>query len=131
MIVIDACVLANAVGDDGADGEHARAELAAADGISAPDLVDVETVAVLRKRWIAGTVTARRFSVAIDDLEALDLDRYPTLAFVRRAYELRNNLTAYDATYVALAELLGCELLTGDEKLEKAPGPRCTIRLLR
>lgn len=131
MIVVDASVLANAIGDDGADGERARVELAAAKGIAAPDLVDVETVAVLRKRWIGGTVSARRFSVAIDDLEAIDLDRYPTLALVRRAYELRNNLTAYDAIYVALAELLGCELVTGDKKLEKAPGPRCTVRLLR
>ena len=130
MIVVDASVLANAIGDDGSDGERARAEFAGAGGVAAPDLVDVETVAVLRKCWIAGTVTARRFATAIDDLEAIDLERYPTLAFARRAYELRNNLTAYDAMYVALAELLSCELLTGDEKLKHASGPRCPVRVL-
>ena len=102
----------------------------AAGDISAPDLVDVETVAVLRKRWIGGTITARRYSTAIDDLESLGIDRYPTLPLMRRAYELRDNLTPYDAAYVALAEVLGCELLTGDGRLARAPGPACPIRLL-
>ena len=49
---------------------------------------------------------------------------------MRRAYELRANVTAYDATYVALAEGLGCELLTGDRRLANAPGSRCPIRAL-
>lgn len=99
--------------------------------MSAPDLVDVETVAVLRKRWLAGTISAQRFATAISDLEDLDFDRYPALRFMRRAYELRANVTAYDATYVALAETLGCELLTGDGRLANSIGPRCAIRLLR
>ena len=72
----------------------------------------------------------QRFAVALEDLEDLDLARYPALPLMRRAYELRANVTAYDAAYVALAELLGCGLLTGDDRLAKAPGPRCTIRLL-
>jgi len=130
VIVVDASVLANVVGDDGQDGDTARDELRNAAELAAPDLVDVQTVAVLRKRWLTGTISARRFAAAIDDLEDLEVDRYPTLAFVRRAYELRNNLTPYDATYVALAEELGCELLTGDVRLENAPGTRCVIRLL-
>jgi predicted nucleic acid-binding protein len=50
---------------------------------------------------------------------------------MRRAYELRANITAYDATYIALAETLGCELLTGDERLANSTGPRCPIRVLR
>jgi predicted nucleic acid-binding protein len=131
LIVIDASVLANVVGDDGRDGQRARREFRNADALAAPDLVDVETVAVLRKRWIAGTVPDRRFAAAISDLELLDLDRYPALPFMRRAYELRANVTAYDAVYIALAEALDCELLTADGHLAKAPGPRCAIRLLR
>jgi predicted nucleic acid-binding protein len=131
LIVIDASVLANVVGDDGRDGQRARREFRNADALAAPDLVDVETVAVLRKRWIAGTVPDRRFAAAISDLEQLDLDRYPALPFMRRAYELRANVTAYDAVYIALAEALDCELLTADGHLAKAPGPRCAIRLLR
>lgn len=130
MIVVDASVLANALADDGLDGRRARVELGAADAIAAPELVDVETISVLRKRWQAGTLTARRFSTAIDDLEDLDLDRYPALPFMRRAYQLRANVTAYDATYVALAETLGCELLTGDARLARAPGVRCPVRVL-
>ncbi len=132
MIVVDASVLANAIADDGADGRLARSELRAAAGaLAAPDLVDVETVAVLRKRWIGKAITERRFQTAVKDLQQLDFERYPTLPLMTRAYELRENLTAYDATYVALAEGLGCELLTGDSRLAQAPGPRCPIRALR
>lgn len=131
MIVVDASVLANVVADDGDDGRRARQELRAGGDLAAPDLIDVETVAVLRKRWLTGTVSDQRFAAAIEDLEELTLDRYPTLRFMRRAYELRANVTSYDAAYVALAEALNCELLTADERLSKASGPRCPIRLLR
>lgn len=130
MIVIDASVLANVLGDDGQDGRRARKELRGAE-LTAPDLVDVETVAVLRRRWLAGTLSDERFATAVEDLEQLALTRVPALRMMRRAYELRANVTAYDASYVALAELLECELLTADQRLENAPGPRCTIRLLR
>jgi predicted nucleic acid-binding protein len=95
--------------------------------VSAPDLVDVEVVAVLRKRWLVGTISADRFAAAITDLEDLDFDRYPVLRFMRRAYELLAGVTAY----VALAETLDCELLTGDKRLANSVGPRCAIRLLR
>ena len=130
MIVVDASVLANVVGDDGADGQLARAELRSAVDIAAPDLVDVETVAVLRKRWLGGTLTERRFASAVDDLEEIAIDRYPTRPLMRRAYGLRANVTAYDAVYVALAEALDCELVTGDKRLANATGPRCAIRVL-
>lgn len=130
MIVIDASVLANVVGDDGQDGHRARGALREVGDLAAPDLVDVETVSVLRRRWLAGTLPDRRFVAAVDDLEQLLVERVPALPLMRRAYELRANVTAYDASYVALAELLGCELLTADQRLAKAPGPRCTIRLL-
>ena len=86
---------------------------------------------MLRKRWLAGSVTGRRFAAAVDDLGQLDLDRYPTLPFMQRAYQLRANVTAYDSAYVALAETLGCELLTADRRLASATGPRCAIRVLR
>jgi predicted nucleic acid-binding protein len=130
LIVVDASVLANAIGDDGNDGRRARSELRAAGDLAAPDLVDVETTAVLRKRWLAGDLSDQRFATAVQDLEDLDLDRYPTLPLMRRAYELRANVSSYDAAYVALAEVLGCEVLTADRKLSNAPGPRCSIQLL-
>ncbi len=130
MIVVDASVLVNALADDGADGRKARDRLRRELDLIAPDLVDVETVSVLRRRWLAGTVTERRFSTAIDDLEDLDLTRFPTLPLMRRAYELRSNVTSYDATYVALAEQLGCALVTADARLAAAPGILCPVELV-
>ncbi len=130
MIVVDASILANALGDDEDDGDAARSELRAAGDLAAPDLVDVETVAVLRKRWLARAISDERFDAAVTDLQRWDFERVPTLRLVRRAYELRANVTAYDAMYVALAEALGCELLTADQRLAGATGPRCSIRAL-
>jgi predicted nucleic acid-binding protein len=130
VIVVDASVLANVIGDDGPDGRLARKEIRAARDLAAPELVDVETVAVLRKRWLAGTIADARFLAAIEDLEDIELDRYPVLRFMRRAWELRASVTPYDATYVALAEILGCELWTADRRLASAPGPTCPIRVL-
>ena len=127
---MDASVLANVIGDDGDDGHRARQEFRAAGDVAAPDLVDVETVAVLHKRWLAGTITEHRFADAIGDLEDLKIDRYPVLQFMRRAYDLLANVTAYDAAYVALAETLDCVLLTADERLANSTGPRCRICVL-
>lgn len=129
MIVVDASVLANALGDDGHDGRAARTRLAA-DEMAGPDLLDVETVAVLRRRWLAGDLSEGRFRVAIGDLEDLALERYPTLSLMRRVFELRANVTAYDAAYVALAERLGCALLTADARLANAPGLTCPVEVL-
>lgn len=108
----------------------ARSRLTTGDDLVAPDLVDVETVAVLRKRWIAGDVSRNRFSAAIDDFEDLDLVRYPALPLMRRAFDLRDNVTAYDAVYVALAERLGCPLVTADQRLAAAPGITCSVEVL-
>lgn len=130
MIVVDASVLANTLADDGADGTAARARLAAAGELAAPDLVDVEAVAVLRKRWIAGDLTGDRFSDAVEDLGDLAMTRYPALPLMRRAFELRDNVTAYDAAYVALAEQLGCTLLTADRRLAAAPTVTCEVEVL-
>jgi predicted nucleic acid-binding protein len=130
VIVTDASVLANAVGDDYANGATARGELRKAQEVAVPDLVNVEAAAVLRKRWIAGDLSAGRLDKAMDALVSLPLHRYPTIGLLRRAMELRDNVTPHDGVYVALAEALGVELLTSDEKLAAAPGPRCVIRVI-
>lgn len=129
-MVLDASVLANALADDGADGRVARARLTRGDDLAAPDLVDVETVAVLRKRWLAGDLSKNRFSIAIDDLEDLDMVRYATLPLMRPAFELRDNVTTYDSAYVALAERLDCLLVTADQRLAAAPGINCPVEVL-
>ncbi len=128
--MIDASVLANVVGDDGQVGRAARTRIAAATQWSAPDLVDVETVSVLRRRWRAGDLTARRFRSAVVDLLSLPISRFPTGPLMIRAYELRSNVTPYDATYVALAEALSCPLLSADARLARTPGIRCQVDIL-
>ncbi|CAN5486719.1 PIN domain-containing protein [soil metagenome] len=130
MIVVDASVLANALGDDYQAGRVARDALRRASDLAAPDLVDVEAVSVLRKRWLTGALSSQQFETAAANLERLDFERVPTLRLMRRAFELRANVTAYDASYVALAEALDCELLTGDRRLATAPGLRCPVRVL-
>lgn len=131
MIVVDASVLANALADDEKNGKRARRELRAAGEVAAPDLVDVETVSVLRKRWLRGSLTDQRFRTAISHLQQLAFERVPTRRLVPRAVELRANVSAYDACYVALAEHLDCELITADARLADATGPQCPIRVLR
>ncbi len=131
MIVVDASVLANALADDDADGRLARGELRAADELTAPDLIDVETVSVLRKRWLRGTLTDTRLNTAVSHLLEMTFERVPARRLVRRAIELRDNVSAYDACYVALAESLQCDLVTADRRLAAAHGPRCAIRILQ
>lgn len=131
MIVVDASVIANVVGDDEAAGQLARTRFAAASAISAPDLVDVETVAVLRRRWLAGDLSDERFRGAVDDLVALPITRIPVGPLMMRAFELRANISAYDACYVALAEALDCPLITADRRLANAPMTNCTFEVLR
>ena len=124
-------MLANFVADAGPDGARARRTVWEAGEVSIPDLADVETATVLRKRWIGRNLTDDQFAAAIDDLAGLPFRRYPSLPLLRRAFELRAALTVYDAIYVALAEELDCNLITLDARLARAPGPRCKIRVLR
>jgi predicted nucleic acid-binding protein len=131
VIVVDASILANALADDQAAGDAARDELRAADQVTAPDLVDAGTVSVLRKRWLARTLTDQRFEAAVGHLQQLPFERVPTLRLMRCAFELRADISACDACCVALAERVECELLTADGRLAAAPGPRCAIRVLR
>src|SRR3546814_15178161 len=101
MLGVDASVLANALADDGADGALARAALRGEE-LAVPDLVDVETVSVLRKRWLAGDLTVRRMQRAVADLADLALTRHPTHALMRRAVEMRSKVTPYAATSIGL-----------------------------
>lgn len=84
-----------------------------------PHLVDLEVAQVLRRFEAAGQLSASRGRAALDDLADLPLTRYPHTIFLPRIWTWRQNLTAYDATYVALAEALGANLLTCDAKLAR------------
>ncbi|MGL5930105.1 MAG: type II toxin-antitoxin system VapC family toxin [Dermatophilaceae bacterium] len=129
MLVVDASVLAVALGDDGADGDRARARLRG-EALTAPELIDLEVTSVWRRRHRAGWMPARRVRLALDDLVDLPVRRVPHRALLGRCWELRDALTPYDAAYVALAETLNAVLLTSDRKLARAPGLKCAVEVL-
>lgn len=130
MLVVDASVLAVAMADDGPDGDVARSRLRG-EALAAPELVDLEVSSVLRRQDRAGLLDTRRAQLAMGDLAALPLRRAPHVPLLARCWELRDNLTAYDAAYVALAEALDTTLLTGHRRLARAAGPTCSIELQR
>ena len=130
MIVLDASILVDLVGDDGEAGHLARRILAEHGSASIPDLADVETASALRHLWLAGEMTPARFESAIEYLAALPVMRHPALPFLPRVFALKNDLTPHDAVYVALAEALDCPLVTADSRLANAPGIRCDVQLV-
>jgi predicted nucleic acid-binding protein len=98
--------------------------------LHAPHLIDLEVTQVLR-RWVARRqLDELRAVQALDDLRDLDLNRYPHDVLLDRIWELRNNSSAYDAAYVALAEALGAPLLTTDARLAEVPDTRAQIEVL-
>lgn len=96
----------------------------------APHLLDVEVAQVLRRYAASSSISAERAGEALRDLGDLPLVRYPHDFLLSRVWELRNNLTAYDAVYVALAEVLDAPLLTCDARLGSAPGHRASIHIV-
>ncbi|MGC2110806.1 MAG: type II toxin-antitoxin system VapC family toxin [Candidatus Korobacteraceae bacterium] len=98
--------------------------------LHAPHLLDVEVTQVLRRYVSMHSVAPSRAGEALQDLLDLRLHRHPHAPFVQRAWELRGNLTAYDALYVALSEALGATLVTCDARLAAAPGHRARVQLV-
>ena len=129
MIVVDASVLVTALADDGHDGERARQRLEG-ERLAAPHLIDVEVLSAWRRLAAAGHLEERRAELARADLRSLPIDRVAHMPLLERCWALRATITAYDAAYVALAELLDAPLLTADGKLAATPGPRCAIEVL-
>ena len=129
MLVVDASVLVVALADDGADGDRARQRLRGEE-LAAPELVDLEVTSVLRKELAMGSLDARRAQLSLADLAELAIARASHLPLLARCWELRENMTIYDAAYVALAEVLEVSLLTADTRMARAPGPTCNIEVL-
>lgn len=130
MIVVDASVLADALIDDGPVGDSARAALAGDPHWAAPGHLLVEVVSVIRGRALGGKLGSVRAQEAVDALPMLVIDQIEVAGLVRRMWQLRGAITAYDVAYVAAAEALGCPLITADGRLVKANGMRCEIRLI-
>lgn len=100
------------------------------DEFHSPHLIDVEVTQGLRRLVRAGEVSADRAAEAIDDLIDLDIHRHAHLDLLTRAWKLRENVTAYDAMYVALAEALDATVVTCDLPLSKSPGHRAHIDVI-
>lgn len=129
MLVIDASVLAVALIDDGSDGDAVRARLHG-ERLAAPALIDLEVISVWRGLARGGRLDPRRVGMAMDDLLNMPMERVEHTRLLPRCWQLRENLTVYDAVYVALAEALGTSLLTGDRRLARSTGPRCVIEVI-
>lgn len=114
-------------------GQRAAARLRTVDGdLHVPHLADIETVSVFRGLVAGGVITADRASAALIDLRDFPARRWPAHMLFERIWLLRENVTAYDATYIALAEALGARLITADRKLARGAEPvaRCPIELV-
>lgn len=124
--VVDAGVVVAALVDTGEAGSWAEALLAEGD-LVAPHLLPAEVASVLRRAALAGDVSADVASLAHADLLDLRIELFPYAPFARRIWELRENLAAYDAWYVAVAEELDASVATLDLRLARASGPRCAF----
>ena len=127
--VLDASVAVTALTEPGT----AAADLLVTDdaAFQVPSIFDAEVLSALR-----GLVRGQKFDQAaaadlIVDLMVLPVDRWHMSPLLPRMWELRDNLTPYDAAYVALAELTGAVLVTGDERITAAPGTHCDIQIIK
>lgn len=126
-LVVDATVVVSALIDSGREGEWASEQLARGP-LAAPHHMPVEVANVLRRTALQGEVPGSVAALALQDLLDLRFELFPFAPFARRAWALRDNVTPYDAWYVALAESLDAPLATLDDRLRRAPGCRCTFR---
>jgi predicted nucleic acid-binding protein len=129
VIVVDSSAVVDALtAVDGTDGLRARMS---DEDLHAPGLIDYEVVAALRGLVLGGHLTAARAEDALTDFHDLTIERWPSSdGLRRRAFQLRDNVSAYDAAYIALAETLDCSLLTRDVRLRKTRGHRARVEVL-
>lgn len=119
MIVVDTTAVVDAL--TMVDGTNALRERLADQDLHAPHLIDYEVGSALRGLAIGGHLSEGRALDALADFEDLSIERWPASgALQRRAFQLRHNMSTYDAAYVALAEALRCPLVTRDARLSKA-----------
>ena len=131
MIVIDASAMTEFLLQTSL-GEKVEARLLRdGDEFHAPHLIDVEVAQALRRLVRTGEVRAERAEEAIVDLADFDLRRHPHVDLLGRTWELRDNLTSYDAMYVALAEAIASPLVTCDGPLSAAPGHTARVEVIR
>ena len=125
MIVVDASALIDVLA-----GEGRPARRLADEHLAAPHLLDAEVASVLRRQTQHGLLDPGVAAGALDDLRQAAITRYRHVDLLDRVWELREDLSAYDALYVALAEKLGAPLVTMDAKIATTPGLRASIEVI-
>lgn len=129
MIVVDASAVLEVLLQTPLSDSLSRRLFDRHETLHAPHLLDLEVAQVLRRYCSRGDLPASRGLEAISDLADLPVTRYPHEPFLQRIWELRTNVTAYDAAYIALAEALEAPLITCDRALASAPGHSARIEL--
>jgi len=130
MLVIDASAILELLLRTTAATEVEERILSANGNLHAPHLLDIEVAHVLRRYCAAGEMTPHRVREAFVDLKKLTIVRYAHWPFIDRIWELRNNVTAYDAAYLVLAEFLSVPFLTCDGHLRSAPGHQANVEVV-
>ncbi len=125
MIVVDASAAVSALLND---GPARRAILG--QQLHVPHLIDMEVASGLRRQVAGGNIDSDAGWTALDTFRRLGMTRYPAGGLLERVWQLRDNVSAYDAIYIALAEDLDCALLTSDAKFGRTPGIRCSVTLV-
>jgi predicted nucleic acid-binding protein len=126
QVVLDASAIVALLADAGPAGDWVAASISGA-LLAAPELALFEAANIFRRQMLFGTLDQTQATLAHQDLVDLSLELWPYGPLADRAWELRGNLTIYDGSYVALAELLGTAVITLDTNFVNAPGPRCPI----
>lgn len=130
MLVPDASAMLAALTVDGDKGEAARTKLTDSGPLHAPHVLDLEVLSGLRGLLLGQKLTARRADQIRYDFWDLAVTRHPHRAVAERVWQLRHNLSVYDAAYVALAEVLDAPLLTADAAMLGAPGITCPVQVV-
>ncbi len=130
MIVVDASAVLDLLLNTPAAARIADRLFAPGESLHAPHLLDLEVAQVLRRYARTGEIDAMRGREALEDLVDLPLTRYPHDVLLPRVWELRDSMTAYDASYVALAEALDAPLVTRDHRLAATRGHSSRIEIL-
>lgn len=131
MVVVDASAMVEVLLLTPLGREVGERIFSRRDSVHSPHLLDLEVAQVLRRFCLSGALTTDRARQALSDLRDFRMRRYAHDLFLPRIWELRHNVTAYDAAYIALAEKLDLPLLTTDAKFVEAPGHRVQVELFR
>jgi predicted nucleic acid-binding protein len=132
LIVLDASAVVALLLDSGPGAERIRVRIESpGESLHVPHLMDLEVLHALSRQALRDTLSPRRSAEALEDLANIMFVRYPHTPLVERIWELRENLTAYDAAYVELAEALDAPLVTLDARLAQASGIRAAVELYR